>query len=101
MPKRELLRQLTALQQQLAEIDDAQPEVRSRLASLQTEIQRLERRHAAPVEAAAPPAAEEEDDDDDGFLDRLEEYAADFEAEHPRIAETARDLIRRLASIGI
>ncbi|REJ80235.1 MAG: DUF4404 family protein [Acidobacteria bacterium] len=103
MPRRDLLRQLSSLQQQLAEIDDAQPEVRRKLRALQQEIHRIESRQAALVEAGdvEGPAPPTDDDEDERLLDRLEEYAAEFEAEHPTLAATARDLVRRLASIGI
>ena len=89
MERNELIQNLRQLHQELTRANADDDEVRSLLATVHEDIDRLERER------------EEEDKAPHTLEERLESLAGSFEAEHPRLAETARELVSLLSSIGI
>ncbi len=84
----ELVEHLKKLHGELTTLEHPDHDVRSLLATVHEDIDRLEE-------------AIEHEGEEGGLASRLESLAATFEAEHPTLARAARDLIERLSAMGI
>lgn len=84
----ELKRQLTALHDELAVMRSVDPESRELLVLLLGDITRL---------LAQPGSATERH----SLIERLDELAVQFEAEHPALGTTIRQVVDALAKAGI
>ena len=89
MDTQHLRDQLDSLHRQLGEL----PEDEQRKQTLQALVDEIEEELASENEAALH--------DSQSLEDRLNELMSDFEAEHPTTAGVIKDLIHRLASIGV
>ena len=84
MSEREIDDAITALREQIARIDDDDPDSRARLETLAERLRlRLERREQGPV--------------DQGAREILEVY----EARYPQVTLMINDIMTRLAAMGI
>lgn len=89
MDTQHLRDQLDSLHRQLGEL----PVEDQRKQALQTLVDEIEEELASENETALH--------DSQSLEDRLNELMSDFEAEHPTTAGVIKDLIHRLASIGV
>jgi hypothetical protein len=85
----DLLSQLQTLHAELSKPRQVEPEVRSLLITLLSDITRL-LEHPDPRAAA-----------DESLAQRLETVAVQFEAEHPALGTTIRQVVDTLAKAGI
>ena len=82
MEQRELKATLRQLHDELEATGSADPELKDLLRELDSDIHRLTEQHAP-------------------LGQRLEQAAASFEAEHPRVASLLTDLADTLAKLGL
>ncbi|MEN1678362.1 MAG: DUF4404 family protein [Planctomycetota bacterium] len=90
MDRDQLLQTLKSLHQQLATVDEIGPETRAALADVAGDLERL-----------LDPEDETTADDVRASSEGVRGYLAEFEAEHPQLAESIGRLADGLASLGI
>lgn len=90
MERAKLTETLEAVHRELASSEQVDPQARDLLQELLGDIQRL-------LDEPSGARARE----DEGLGDRVTDVAATFEADHPRLAATVRQVIDALATMGI
>lgn len=90
MDRDQLLEAVKRLHEQLAEIDQIGPETRAALADVAADLERL-----------LDPDDETTADDVKTSSEGVRGYLAEFEAEHPQLAESIGRLADGLANLGI
>ena len=90
MDKNSVRERLAKLHAELADAHHQDPEKRQSLGEILPDVKRIVDQPADVVGAS-----------DKTLPDRLERVAVQFEAEHPKLAATARRLIDLLAEVGI
>ena len=90
MAQRELLDAIQSLQAELAEVDRIDPKTQAALGKVTDELQRL----LDPADATTT-------DDVETSSEGVRGYLMEFEADHPRLAETLGRLADGLANMGI
>lgn len=90
MDKQELNQQLTQLHQELSTIDNVDESTKAMLITVMQDIAKLLKgeKHG-------------DEDQDTATSDSLREMVAEFEAEHPKLAQTLGQLADGLANLGI
>ena len=92
MDKQQLHTQLTELHQELSTVHDVDESTREMLVTVMQDIAQVltgEQESADAEESSAPTS------------DRLREMVTEFEAEHPKLAQTLGQLADGLANLGI
>ena len=77
------------LHQELSDAESLPPEMEGEVAQVVNEMAEL------------LPTKSEPDDEHQSALEKIEEYAAGFDAEHPKLASALRQISMALGNIGI
>ena len=80
---------VSQLHQELADAESLPPEMEDELSQVVAEMAEL------------LPAKEQPDEEHQTALEKLEEYASGFDAEHPKLASALRQIAVALGNIGI
>jgi hypothetical protein len=91
MDEKTLRERLAKLHAELANAHQENPATRQSLGEILPDVKRMVDEPAAAADSAV----------DKTLPDRLERVAVQFEAEHPRLAASARRLIDLLSEVGI